>query len=236
MSKRPTANVPSEDHNDYTFGRIGKHNVAFAVLPDGVYGAVSAALVARDMLHGFSNIKIRPMVDIGGGAPSPKHDGNGNASAVKLLLELGADPNIGNPLLSAAINSSDSIIKPLLEHTAVANSKKGIRYVPTHDHDSLIRSLLYGADHYSESAARNALINTPDSIVKLLLEHGADSNSDGAFRYTTKHRHDSIAKLLLERGANPNSDSAIGNAARRAIPVLSDSCLNTALILIVTAQ
>ncbi|KAF9891903.1 hypothetical protein FE257_002866 [Aspergillus nanangensis] len=67
-------NVTSEDNNDYTFGRIGKHNVVLAVLPVGGYGTVSAAIVARDMLHSFTNIKIRLMVGIGGGAPSPKHD------------------------------------------------------------------------------------------------------------------------------------------------------------------
>jgi nucleoside phosphorylase len=62
------------DNNDYTLGRIGKHNVAIAVLPDGEYGISSAASVARDMLNSFPNIGIGLMVGIGGGAPSPKHD------------------------------------------------------------------------------------------------------------------------------------------------------------------
>jgi nucleoside phosphorylase len=62
------------DNNDYTLGRIGKHNVAIAVLPNGEYGTSSAAGVARDMLHSFLNIRIRLMVGIGGGALTPKHD------------------------------------------------------------------------------------------------------------------------------------------------------------------
>jgi nucleoside phosphorylase len=66
--------VHSHDNNDYTLGRIGKHNVAIAVLPDGEYGTSSAAVVARDMLHSFPNIRIGLMVGIGGGAPTPKHD------------------------------------------------------------------------------------------------------------------------------------------------------------------
>src|SRR6185437_7843096 len=53
---------------------IGKHNVVIAVLPDGEYGTTSAAVVARDMLHSFPNIRIGLMVGIGGGAPSQKHD------------------------------------------------------------------------------------------------------------------------------------------------------------------
>lgn len=62
------------DNNDYTLGRIGKHNVVIAVLPDGEYGTSSAACVARDMLHTFPNVRIGLMVGIGGGVPSQKHD------------------------------------------------------------------------------------------------------------------------------------------------------------------
>lgn len=66
--------VATHDNNDYALGRIGRHNVAIAVLPGGEYGTVSAAGVARDMLHTFPNIRIGLMVGIGGGAPSAKHD------------------------------------------------------------------------------------------------------------------------------------------------------------------
>ncbi|KAK0721680.1 hypothetical protein B0T26DRAFT_739157 [Lasiosphaeria miniovina] len=66
--------VSPNDNNDYTLGRIGKHNVVIAVLPDGEYGTASAAGVARDMLHSFPNVRIGLMVGIGGGAPNEKHD------------------------------------------------------------------------------------------------------------------------------------------------------------------
>jgi len=66
--------VSVNDNNDYTLGKVGKHNVVIAVLPDGEYGIASAASVARDMLHSFPNIRVGLMVGIGGGAPSPKHD------------------------------------------------------------------------------------------------------------------------------------------------------------------
>jgi nucleoside phosphorylase len=66
--------VSPNDNNDYTLGKIGKHNVVIAVLPDGEYGTDSAASVARDMLHSFPNVRIGLMVGIGGGAPSRNHD------------------------------------------------------------------------------------------------------------------------------------------------------------------
>jgi nucleoside phosphorylase len=66
--------VSQNDNNDYTLGKVGKHNVVIAVLPNGEYGISSAASVARDMLHSFPNVRIGLMVGIGGGAPSRKHD------------------------------------------------------------------------------------------------------------------------------------------------------------------
>jgi nucleoside phosphorylase len=66
--------VFTNDNNNYTLGKVDRHNVVIAVLPDGEYGTSSAAIIARDMLHSFPNIRIGLMVGIGGGAPSQKHD------------------------------------------------------------------------------------------------------------------------------------------------------------------
>jgi nucleoside phosphorylase len=70
----PPKHTSEHDNNAYTLGRVGKHNVVIAVLPDAEYGIGSAATVSRDMLHSFPNVRIGLMVGIGGGAPSLKHD------------------------------------------------------------------------------------------------------------------------------------------------------------------
>ncbi|KAI0886813.1 nucleoside phosphorylase domain-containing protein [Annulohypoxylon maeteangense] len=62
------------DHNTYILGRIGQHNVAIAVLPDGEPGIAAAADVASDMLLTFRNVRIGVLVGIGGGAPSSVND------------------------------------------------------------------------------------------------------------------------------------------------------------------
>ncbi|KAH9231834.1 hypothetical protein K456DRAFT_1763075 [Colletotrichum gloeosporioides 23] len=68
--------IPVHDHNAYTLGRIGKHNVVIAVLPDGEYGLSTAGVVAQRMVDSFPNVRVGLMVGIGGGAPSQRsgHD------------------------------------------------------------------------------------------------------------------------------------------------------------------
>ena len=63
----PDLPKPPNDHNTYTFGSIGKHNIVIACLPKGKYGNNSAATVATRIVATFPSIKIGLMVGIGGG-------------------------------------------------------------------------------------------------------------------------------------------------------------------------
>lgn len=63
--------VHASDHNTYTLGRIGKHNVAIASLPSGVAGTTSAAVVASQLISAFPSTRFLLMVGIGGGVPDP---------------------------------------------------------------------------------------------------------------------------------------------------------------------
>lgn len=60
---------PVNDHNTYTLGRVGKHNVVIACLPKGIVGNNSSATVATRMVATFPSIKFGLMVGIGGGVP-----------------------------------------------------------------------------------------------------------------------------------------------------------------------
>ncbi|KAK1854840.1 nacht and ankyrin domain protein [Colletotrichum chrysophilum] len=68
--------VPREisDNNSYVTGRIGRHNVVIAVMPQKEYGTTTAATTAKDMIRSFPQIRLGVMVGIGGGAPSQEHD------------------------------------------------------------------------------------------------------------------------------------------------------------------
>ncbi|KAF3937773.1 hypothetical protein ABW19_dt0204807 [Dactylella cylindrospora] len=58
------------DDNIYEFGQIGQYNIVITCLPSGVYGTISAAIVATKMRLSFPSITAGLMVGIGGGAPN----------------------------------------------------------------------------------------------------------------------------------------------------------------------
>lgn len=58
------------DHNSYSYGRIGVHNVVAACLPAGQTGNDSAAVVAGQMRSSFPWLRFSVLVGIGGGVPS----------------------------------------------------------------------------------------------------------------------------------------------------------------------
>ncbi|KAL4813902.1 hypothetical protein BDW67DRAFT_192655 [Aspergillus spinulosporus] len=57
------------DHNVYTLGNIGGHNVVVACLPAGVYGTTSATAAVAYLKSTYPNIQFGLMVGIGGGVP-----------------------------------------------------------------------------------------------------------------------------------------------------------------------
>ncbi|KAH7237429.1 hypothetical protein B0J15DRAFT_538684 [Fusarium solani] len=67
--EHPDLPKPPIDHNTYTLGTVGNHNVVIACLPRGKYGTNSGAIVATRMLDTFPSIKFGLMVGIGGGIP-----------------------------------------------------------------------------------------------------------------------------------------------------------------------
>ncbi|KAF4547993.1 Hypothetical protein D9617_33g038570 [Elsinoe fawcettii] len=64
----------TRDNNDYTLGRIGKHNVVIAVCPDSEYGIAAAANVARNMARSFPKVRMGLMVGVGAGIPYASND------------------------------------------------------------------------------------------------------------------------------------------------------------------
>lgn len=66
--------VPPTDPNTYYLGNIGDHNIAIAILPQGIYGISAATAVATHLLSTFSKIRFSLMVGISGGVPTTLAD------------------------------------------------------------------------------------------------------------------------------------------------------------------
>jgi nucleoside phosphorylase len=60
----------ADDRNTYILGKINRHNVVIACLPEGQYGTNNAAIVMTNMKRTFPAIRACLMVGIGGGVPS----------------------------------------------------------------------------------------------------------------------------------------------------------------------
>ncbi|KAH7120710.1 hypothetical protein EDB81DRAFT_814579 [Dactylonectria macrodidyma] len=61
------------DTNSYTWGRMGQHNIVIASLPSGLYGIVSAATTASNLISSLPHIRIGLLVGIGGAIGRPHH-------------------------------------------------------------------------------------------------------------------------------------------------------------------
>lgn len=85
-----------QDNNSYVLGRIQEHNVVIACLPLGIYGTVSAATVATNMLRTFTGIRFGLMVGIGGGIPN---------------LEKGVDIRLGDVVVSQPDGTNSGVVQ-----------------------------------------------------------------------------------------------------------------------------
>ncbi|KAI0193916.1 hypothetical protein EV127DRAFT_360238 [Xylaria flabelliformis] len=126
--------TPTNDNNNYTLGRIGRHNVVIAALPHGEYGLVSAASVARDMVRSFPNIRIGLMVGIGGGAPSPRHDirlgdvvvsSPGHGTGGVLQYDYGITVQGGNFIMTGYLNEPPQLFLTALAQLKAQYRRKG---------------------------------------------------------------------------------------------------------------
>jgi len=99
--------------------------------------------------------------------------------------------NLGDRLVLAAIDGSETEVRQLLAAGADVNS----------------RATFKAGDTYRITPLMNAVVGKNLRIVKLLTEHGADldlqdSNGMTALIHAVLHKNTDIVKYLVEKGAN----------------------------------
>jgi nucleoside phosphorylase len=122
---------PLNDHNTYTLGCVGKHNIVIACLPEGEIGNNAAATVATRMTSTFPCIKFGLMVGIGGGVPptirlgdvvvSTPADGFGGV----VQWDLGKAEQDDTFKRTGALNSPPNVLRTVLTKLKTKHEMKG---------------------------------------------------------------------------------------------------------------
>ncbi|KAL7904840.1 purine and uridine phosphorylase [Trichoderma velutinum] len=178
------------DNNDYTLGRIGKHNVAIAVLPYGEYGLASATGVVRDMLHSFPNIRIGLMVGIGGGAPSKKHD-----------------IRLGDVVVGVSSNGSGSVFQYDYDQTLQGRGSSFQKMIFSNKPPLVLLSAVSGlmAEHECEgNQLAKAVCSVLDGKIRLRKNFGRPSTtSDRLYKSQYVHSSDDGEGCAVSCGDDP---------------------------------
>jgi ankyrin repeat protein len=155
----------------------------------------------------------------------------GKKDVVKLLLDRGANPNLGagrweNPVTAAANNNTPEIMLLLLTAGADPNTPGILRFAASRGETTSIGYLLdAGADidavdENDGTALQSAALAGKVDAVKLLLDRGANPNL-GAGRWenpvtaAANNNTPEIMLLLLTAGADPNTPGILRFAASR---------------------
>lgn len=212
--------LPAHSKNDYTLGRIGRHNVAIATMPLGEYGTASAARVAEEMLHSFPNIRVGLMVGIGGGAPSDRHDirlgdvvvsipGNGYGGV--LQFDFGKTIQGQSFQLTGYLDQPPTVLRTAVAGLKTQYERKG------HQLDQAVETILAKNQRLVKKYKR------PDPATDVLYQsnytstsgHQVGPESDSAIRVLRKQRSADEDNPMIHYGLIASSNSLMKDAHAR---------------------
>jgi nucleoside phosphorylase len=165
--RHPDLPKPPNDHNTYTLGSIGKHNVVIACLPKGKIGNNVSATIATRMLSTFPSIKFGLMVGIGGGIPPKIRLGDvvvgtpiGEFPGV-VQWDMGKAENGGNFKRTGALNNPPSVLLTALAKLGTEHEMNGSK-IPQYL-DDLKRNWPKLAPKYLRSNSLKDVLLAPDN-------------------------------------------------------------------------
>lgn len=127
----PDLPKPPNDHNAYTLGSIGDHNIVIACLPEGEIGNNAAATVATRLIATFPSIKFGLMVGIGGGIPPKVRLGDvvvstpGDRHPGVIQWDLGKATDGGKFERTGSLNNPPALLRTALTKLKTQNEMIG---------------------------------------------------------------------------------------------------------------
>ncbi|KAL2813010.1 hypothetical protein BJX63DRAFT_432298 [Aspergillus granulosus] len=127
-----------DDHNKYTLGRIGRHNVVICCLPEGIYGTDAASSAVTSLRRTFRNVKLGLLVGIGGAVFSPQHNirigdvavsvpGNGIGGVLQHDFGKHLEDRL---LLTRSLNKPPAVLLNAVSDVAARHCKRGRNNIP----------------------------------------------------------------------------------------------------------
>ncbi|RYP69569.1 hypothetical protein DL770_008217 [Monosporascus sp. CRB-9-2] len=229
---------PPNDHNTYTLGSIGNHNIVIACLPKGKIGPTPAATVAIQMINTFPSIKFGLMVGIGGGIPRKVRLGDvvvsvpvdeypgvvqwdlGKAEQGYEFKRTGTLNNPPTLLLTALANleSENEIAGPKMPRYLDELKEKWPRLVPKYLRPDSTKDVLFKANYHHISENCTGEHTTPDH------SDGDEDEEEECCQYCDKTQvvkrrpRDMCVHYGLIASGNSNiKDSALRDTLRRQL-------------------
>lgn len=98
------------DHNEYSWGRIGAHNVVIAALPSGLHGTTSAAVTVRNLVCSLPHVKIGLLVGIAGAIPQIVRETDSNGEDTERVDEC-VDIRLGDVVVGRPDSTSSGVVQ-----------------------------------------------------------------------------------------------------------------------------
>lgn len=98
------------DTNSYTWGRIGVHNIVIAVLPNGMYGTIGAAVTASQLAASLPHIRIGLLVGIGAAIPHIHRETNTD-DVVEEYIDENYDIRLGDVVVACPAGTSGGVVQ-----------------------------------------------------------------------------------------------------------------------------
>jgi nucleoside phosphorylase len=220
------------DHNAYTLGRVGIHNVVIACLPKGGIGNNNAATVATRMTSTFPSIKFGLMVGIGGGVPKSVRLSNivvstptdefgrvmqwdfGKTQEGSIFKRIGALNHPPTELLTALtkLEKEHTMKGSKIPHYLEELKKDWPRLVPKYTRSTSLKDMLFRADYSHVQKPNVCDISTSNNAVEEREEEPGNQciNCD-----QTKIIRRKPQDMCVHYGLIASSNQMIKNAAFR---------------------
>lgn len=152
------------DANEYTWGRMGVHNIVIASLPAGIYGTTAAATTAAHLASSLPHIKIGVLVGIAGAIPQLKTAKDANGAVIE-TVDKHLDIRLGDVVVGRPEGTSGGVVQYDLGKSKLGQvwERKGSLNAPPH--------VLLAALSRLQSEHRKGNYKIPGFLEKMLADY-----------------------------------------------------------------